>query len=419
MLVAFFSGRGIYYGWVIIATLFMTMFMVLGIRFAFGIFYVAILADTGWQRAETALIFSTAMLSYSLTIVLSGYLFDRFGPRVLFPAASVLLGLGLFLCSTIETIWEFYTYYGVLVGVSFSMLGFPTHMAVVPRWFQRKRGLASGLALSGIGFGSLSIVWLSDTLIEQVGWRTTYQIYGIAVIAILVPLNLILHRHSPQAIGQNTDGDPSSADTANSSPHDSGVTLPQAMKTPVFWLLLAAVSMIGFVTMTLVVHQTRLSMDFGYAMATAAFFFGLIGMIRSLGQMTWGALSDRFGRNPIFLVVTVMSVAGVAVLYLTQHTPHVVYLSLFTVLLGFGFMGVSPVYASIVSEMFQGRHLGKILGVLDIGFGLGAFSGPLLAGYLFDSYGNYDITLILLVVAMCFSGAMMSLTSRFQHKASQ
>lgn len=419
MPVAFFSGRGIYYGWVVIATLFLTMFMVLGIRFAFGIFYVAILADTGWQRAETALIFSTAMLSYSLTIVLSGYLFDRYGPRVLFPAASVLLGIGLFLCSTIETLWEFYTYYGVLVGVSFSMLGFPTHMAVVPRWFQRKRGFASGLALSGIGFGSFFIVWLSDLLIEQVGWRATYQIYGIAVIALLVPLNLILHRHSPQAIGQNPDGDPPSAKNAQAFPHEGGVTLFQAMKTPAFWLLLTAVSMMGFVTMTMVVHQTRLSMDFGYAMATAAFFFGLIGMIRSLGQMTWGALSDRFGRNPIFLVITLMSVAGVAVLYLTQNTPHVAYLALFTILLGFGFMGISPVYASMVSELFQGRHLGKILGILDIGFGMGAFSGPLLAGYLYDSQGNYDLTLILLVVAMCLSGVTMYLTSRFRPKPSQ
>lgn len=419
MLVAFFSGRGIYYGWVVMATLFMTMFIVLGIRFSFGIFYVAILADTGWRRAETALIFSIAMLSYSLTIVLSGYLFDRFGPRVLFPAASVLLGIGLFLCSTIETIWEFYTYYGVLVGVSFSMLGFPTHMAVVPRWFQRKRGLAAGLALSGIGFGSFCLVWLSGILIEQVGWRATYQIYGIAVIASLVPLNLILHRHSPQAIGQSLDGDPPSAQIAQTSPQSGGVTMPQAMKTPAFWLLLIAVSMIGFVTMTMVVHQTQLTMDFGYAMATAAFFFGLIGMIRSLGQMTWGALSDRFGHNPIFLVVTVMSVAGVAVLYLTQHTPHLVYLSLFTVLLGFGFMGVSPVYASMVSGMFQGRHLGKILGILDIGFGIGASTGPLLAGTLFDSYGNYDLTLILLVVAMCVAGAAMYLASRFHPKPSR
>ncbi|MEE8434881.1 MAG: MFS transporter [bacterium] len=418
MLVAFFARRGIYYGWVVLATMFITMFMALGIRFSFGIFYVAILADTGWQRAETALIYSIMMLSYTIAIVPSGFLFDRFGPRVLFPVAPILLGAGLFLCSTIENILEFYLYYGVMVGVSFSLIGFPNHMAVVPRWFQRRRGMASGLALSGIGFGSLLISWLSEYLIEQVGWRAAFQYYGIAVIVVLVPLNLIFHRQSPQSIGLNPDGDPPSETTLQSASPGDGVTIWGALKNPAWWFLLISVSMIGFVTMTMVVHQTRLSMDFGYTLTTAAFFFGLTGIIRSLGQMTWGTLSDRFGRNPIFLLVTVMSVTGVLVLYLTQHSPHVVYLSLFTILLGFGFMGVSPVYASMVSELFQGRHLGKILAILDIGFGLGASSGPFLAGYFFDLYGNYNLTLILLIASICLGGMMMYLTTRLHSKPS-
>lgn len=412
MLVAFFSGRGIYYGWVVLATMFMTMFMALGIRFSFGIFYVAILADTGWQRAETALIYSIMMLSYTIAIVPSGFLFDRFGPRALFPVAPILLGAGLFLCSTIESIWEFYLYYGVMVGVSFSVIGFPNHMAVVPRWFQRRRGMASGLALSGIGFGSLLISWLSEYLIQQIGWRATFQYYGIAVIVVLVPINLIFHRQSPQSIGLNPDGDPHPQTTGQAANHGQGVTILGALKNPAWWFLLIAVSMIGFVTMTMVVHQKRLSMDFGYGVTTAAFFFGLTGIIRSMGQMTWGTLSDRFGRNPIFLMVTVMSSTGILLLYMTQHSPHVVFLSLFVVLLSFGFMGVSPVYASMVSELFQGRHLGKILAILDIGFGLGAASGPFLAGYFFDLYGNYNVTLLMMIAATILGGVMMSLATR-------
>ena len=129
MLVGFFRRRNIYYGWVVLAVAFLTMFLVMGFRFAFGVYYVAILEDTGWTRAETAGIFSTAMIVYAMFSMMAGALFDWLGPRVLFPVGCVVMGLGLMLCSTIETVWQFYLYYGGLVGLAYSLVGFITHMA--------------------------------------------------------------------------------------------------------------------------------------------------------------------------------------------------------------------------------------------------------------------------------------------------
>ena len=423
MIDQWFARRGIYYGWAVIGAMFVTLFMVLGLRFAFGVFYVAILQDTGWQRAETAGIFSISMGVYALTIIFSGALFDRFGPRRVFPAAIVLLCTGLVLCSTIASVWQFYLYYGVLLGFAFSVLGFPTHMAVVPRWFVRKRGLASALALSGVGVGSLLITLLSERLVLGLGWRTTYLIYGLAILAVLVPLNLLLHRDSPEALGLQPDGLPGAAPVPGGSAtaHGSagnGYTLRAAMRTPAWWLLLIVVSMMGFTSMTMVVHQTRLSMDLGYSLGTASLLFGLTGMTRAAGQLTWGSLSDRFGRNPIFITVTVLGLLGIACLFQARSSPQAIYLMGFAILFGFGYMGLSPVYASTVADLFPGRNLGKILATLDIGFGFGASLGPWLAGYFFDRFGNYDLILWLLTASVLITGPAMAAATR-QHTAAQ
>lgn len=406
-----FRIAGIYYGWVVVAGMFVTLFLVLGIRFSFGVFYVAILEDTEWSRADTAAIFSISMAVYSATVILSGALFDRFGPRRVFPLASILLGLGIYLCSTIESIWAFYFYYGVIVGISFSMLGFPTHMAVIPRWFDKNRGLASALTLSGIGIGSLLITMASKTLIAEYGWRTTYVIFSVVLVAVLVPLNYLVHRDSPQDIRSKTAEQAEHAEEPQPSSRD-GLTVLQSMRMPVWWLLLFAVTMIGYVSMTMAVHQTRLSLDLGYTMGTASLLFGMVGITRSAGQITWGALSDYFGRNLIFLTATALGIAGMGFLYLAMGSPLWIYLAAFTLLFGFGFLGLSPIYASTVAEIFQGRHLGKILGTLDIGFGIGAFTGPWLTGYLFDLYGHYMHTLIMFVLAMIVAAGAMYFVNR-------
>jgi MFS family permease len=406
-----FARRGLYYGWVVIGVCFLTLFLVLGLRFAFGVFYVAILEDTGWTRAQTAGIFSISMGVYASSIILTGALFDHFGPRRLFPVGVVLLSVGLLLCSTITTRGEFYLYYGVLVGFAYATLGFPTHMAVVPRWFVRKRGLASAVALSGVGAGSLLFTLFAERMVVSVGWRQTYVLCALAIPAVLVPLILLVHRDSPQRLGLQPDGATGPAPEVPAAGPDS-FTVRSAMRSPAYWLLFVVVSMMGFCSMTMVVHQTRLSLDLGYNLATASLLFGLTGVTRAAGQLTWGSLSDRFGRTPIFLVITLMGLLGIGCLLLARSAPDFVYLLGFTVLFGFGYMGLSPVYASTVADLFPGRHLGKILGALDIGFGIGATLGPWLAGYLFDRFGNYNYTLALLALAVLVTGVAMTLTMR-------
>jgi MFS family permease len=143
----------VFYGWVIVLVSFLTLVLVMGTRFSFGVFYTSILEEMGWSRAATAGIFSVSMLVYAVVAIGVGAAFDGLGPRRMFPLAALLLGAGFFLCSRMTTLWQFYLYYGVIVGTGFTALGFIPHVSLTARWFARRRGLATSLVLAGTGVG--------------------------------------------------------------------------------------------------------------------------------------------------------------------------------------------------------------------------------------------------------------------------
>lgn len=407
-LIAWFGRRGIYYGWVIVAVMFVTLFISLGFRFSFGVFYSAILDETGWGRAETAGVVSAAMIVYACTAALSGYLFDRLGARVVFPVGALCMGAGLMLCSMSESLAGLTVAYGILLGFSYAALGFIPHMAIVPRWFDRRRGLASAASLAGVGLGSLAVAALSAELIVQLGWRETMWWFGLAAMAVLIPINLVFHRPSAESIGLVRDGRPARA-AASSAPSKVGATIAAAIRTRDFWLLALAVTATGTCTMTIVVHQTRMLVDMGYGLPLASLIFGMLGVARATGGLIWGPLSDRIGRSTCVVVICAISIVGLGMLWLTSLVPtesaalRIALLTGYLLTFGIGFNGMSPVYASAVSDRFAGRNLGTILGLLDLGFGLGSALGPWCAGWMFDRYGSYDYVIVGVALGVVFT----------------
>ena len=415
--VPFFQRRGIYYGWVIVAAMFVTLFISLGFRFAFGVFYSALLDETGWSRAETAWVISVAMGVYALTAALSGYLYDRLGARVLFTGGALLMGAGLMLCSTIKTLSELVLYYGVIIGLSYAALGFIPHMAIVPRWFSRRRGFANSLSLAGVGLGSLAIAAGSAELIQAIGWRATLWHYGIASMAVLIPVNLILHRDSAQSLGLHPDGrQPGGGKAAH--PPDSHMTVRAALINRNFWWLFAAVTMIGLVTMTMIVHQTRMLVDVGFSLSLASLIFGMLGVTRAVGGLFWGPLSDRIGRAACVVIICVASFFGLGLLLLLPYLPpdagglRMALLAAYLIAFGLGYNGMSPVFASTVSDHFAGRNLGTIMGLLDLGFGVGAALGPWAGGWVFDRVGGYGWMVAGVMAGIVITGISLGTAGR-------
>jgi len=151
----------------------------------------------------------------------------------------------------------------------------------------------------------------------------------------------------------------------------------------------------------------------GYSLSLSAALFGLTGLLRSLGGLVWGPLSDRIGRRWCAVYAAAAGVVGLALLFAARTNPNLFLLTAFILLFGVGFSGISPVYAATVADLFPGRNLGKTMGLLDQGFGLGAAGGPYVAGLLYDRMGNYQGTLIMLMVGMvAFGAALFAAASR-------
>lgn len=415
-LVGWFGRRGIYYGWVIVAVMFVTLFVSLGFRFAFGTFYSAILDETGWLRAETAAVVSASMIVYAATAALVGYLFDRFGARVVFPVGAFCMGTGLMLSSASETLAGLTFAYGILVGFSYAALGFIPHMAIVPRWFAGRRGLASAASLAGVGLGSLAVAAVSAELIVHVGWREAMWWFGVASMVVLIPINILFHRHSAEHVGLAADGP--SARPATATPPRAGATIGNAVRTRAFWLLALAVTMTGVCNMVIVVHQTRLLVDIGYSLPLASVIFGMLGVMRAVGGLFWGPLSDRIGRATCVVIICSISLVGLALLWLTSLVPaessalRMALLVGYLLTFGLGYSAMSPVYAAAVSDKFAGKNLGTILGLLDLGFGLGSALGPWWAGWMFDRYGSYDAVILGVAVGVVLTGFGLASATR-------
>ena len=195
-----------YYGWVIVVVSFFTLFFTLGTRFSFGVFYVAILKEYGWGRGETAGAFSLSLVIHALFAMVTGTLIDRFGPRTLFPIGATFLAMGLAATSRITAIWHLYLFFGVVMALGINTLSYAPHMSLIPKWFTKKRGLASGLAVSGIGVGTMVMAPFIQLMIDTVGWRSAFLVLAGILLSVVLPMTALFQRRSPEDVDQFPDG---------------------------------------------------------------------------------------------------------------------------------------------------------------------------------------------------------------------
>jgi MFS family permease len=383
----------LYYGWTVVAIGFITMMLIMGIFFSSGVLFAAIIADHGWSRASASLPFSVALITYAGTAWLAGKLFDRYGPRRLFPLGAICLGLGLIASAQMRAPWQLCLTWGVLVAQGFNLAGFAPHLALAALWFTRQRGIATGVILSGASVGGLVIVPAAQYLVDAYGWRVAYTLLGAAAMVCLVPLNAIWQHHKPADLGLRPDG--AAAPPTRAHPSSSGSlavpwTLSRAMATKPFWLLFVLVCGLGWLSNITSVHQVAHMLSLGVPSILAASIVGMMSLLRAASSTVCGGLSDRFGREVIFSLGTLLCCLGLMLLMLLRQPASVWLLYGFAVTYGLGNGVFASVYAAATADLFFGPHLGTILGVLELGWGLGGFAGSWFGGYWYDRWGSYN-----------------------------
>jgi len=384
------------YGWVVVSVSAIVNSLAWSVRSTFSVFYVALLAEFGWRRGEAALGYSLSWLLLLVFSPLAGWLYDRWGARLVVPAGGLLLGVALALTGQVTTLWQYYLAFGVLGAGGIACIQIPA-AAIVGRWFVRSRGAAMGVISAGASASAIVFYPLNTHLILVFGWRTALAIFGLVVAVVSIPLAAFLYRASPE-------NDESRREV--SVDHTSGAavdwTLGMALRSVPFWAVFAmwGFGVIGYQIVT--THQVAHALDRGFNAATLGWMFGLGGAFTVAGNVIGGSLSDRWGRGWVFALGSAIGIAGIGCLGLLDG-PGDFLLLLGYVVAGVGFGMRISLLAAIPTDLFAGRHLGVILGAAQGGGGLGGFIGPFLGGWLFDVTGSYQIAFAVAALAIVAS----------------
>jgi len=383
--------RRFYYGWVIVGLAMVSMSFWYAFRTTFSIFFVALIDHFHWSRAETAGAQSIGMLVYMVMAPVVGYLVDRVGPRKVILPGIFLMGLGLLLCTQVKSLIHFYLFFGVIAGIGVTCLSISPFTTILSHWFEKKRGVANGLASVGMGFGPLIFVPLFQYLITIRGWPFAFLIFSLLVFAIPFPLIGIFLRHKPQGIGLSVDGNDStfSSTAQYSKENNEDQKVKELMKNTRFWSLLLFPALMVFGVYIVIVHHVKYLVDLGVDRTWAASLFAVTGALSAVFRIFWGWLSDRIGREMTLTLGGFSFSLGILSLILFQKSPSSFLLSLFAFFFGAGWGSTAPMFMSIAGDLYRGRHFGLIYGLLEGMIGIGAAVGSWLAGYLFDQTQSY------------------------------
>ena len=398
------AKRPFFYGYVIVALCFLNLVLVGGLMAGFSVFNVALLEAFRWSRATTAAIASVNGIAYTVLSPLVGWIYDRLGPRVVMPLGGLLIGIALVLSGGSTSLWQFYLWYGLLAGLGLVCLDFVGTVALLSYWFRRRRATAIGFAAMGMGVGILLVPGL-QFLVTRYGWRSAMVLPGVAVLVSQVPLNALLQRRRPEDIGQLPDGAwfdamaPNLAPTEAPPPSKPLAAAPTARRdwTPAkalaafpFWSMamghLTAGVGLSLVNTHAVAHLVHAGLD----KLAAATVFGLVGMARIPGTALWGVASDRMGRDRAYGVATVMALGGIGLLMAAGPESPSWRLAAFAVLYGAGHSAANATFGATLTDIFWGRNVATIIGLLEVFYGIGVAFGPWFGGFAFDVTGSYQ-----------------------------
>ncbi len=379
----------------------LTLGLTYGVWYSYSVFLVALLNEFGWSRSVLAGAFSVFTLVHGLANPLIGLLCDRVGPRRLVIFGGAALGLALFANGFIDSPGELYLGFGLATALAVACCGWVPAVVLVQRQFLDRLGFSLGIVSSGIGLGMLFVVPLTQLLIESLGWRAAWQIYGAICAGWIVPLAWFLLRDEvPQPIAAPAAR---AAQSRESAAPD--VTLGAALRTQPFWLMLAAFFFGNVCSQTLHVHQVAFLVDHGMAAMAAASVVGVVGVASVLGKSGGGWLADRVERELIYVACIAILVAAVGALALVGAAPSRWGAYVYAIMLGVGYSVTASLTPAMVSDRFRGSRFGVILGLGLLGSALGSAFGPWMAGSLFDATKSYAIPFVIAAACGVLAGA--------------
>ncbi|RZU00026.1 putative MFS family arabinose efflux permease [Advenella incenata] len=394
-----------FYGWVVVAAAFAVTFVGFGSAYTFSVFVPSLQYDFGASRGAVSLVFSLAGFLYFALGVVSGPLADRWGARSLVILGMLLVGAGLALASVARTIVEVYLAYGLGIGLGVGCAYVPV-IGAVQRWFVKRRGFASGIAVSGIGVGTLVMPPFASWLIDILGWRGAYSVLAAIVTSIGIGMACFIV-NDPRSKGTGPDGAPLAIGDAVAIA--AGVSTGQAIRSRQFIGLYVACLICSFGVFVPFVHLVPYALDHGIDHSAAVLLLGAIGVGSTLGRFFLADLADRIGRQ-VFLL---MMFAGMALaLAIWAIATDFWSLAAFALIFGVFYGGWVAILPAVVMDCFGGRHVGSIIGILYTSVAIGTLIGPAAAGFIFDASDSYTVPILTSTIANLVATGIAALALR-------
>lgn len=377
------------YAWVVVWATFVCLALIFGVSYSFAAFFESFATEFAAQRADVSWIFGLSGFVYFVLGAGGGMLADRFGPRIVCSVGMALIASGLLATSWATSLLAVYVSYGLLVGLGIALVYTPSIASVQP-WFTTRRGLAGGIASSGVGAGTLLVPVLVAMAIGPMPWREAMQVLALSVL-VLGLLAAALLRRAPAAPSQGAGGSA------------SGLTLRETLRSPTFrWLYLATVlaSPVMFIPFA---HVSASARDLGLGEAFAVGLVGLIGVGSLVGRFAIGLMADRLGRAQT-LVLLQLSMGASYVLWGAAGGPFL--LVIFALWFGLSYGSIVSLLPAICMDYFGGKSVASVVGTLYSGAALGNLLGPVLAGAVFDWSGHYlGVMAVCGVLSLCATWA--------------
>ena len=399
----------IFYGWwvILISTIGNTVNFGAIIVFTFGLFILPLQEEFGWSRTEIILAYSFSALLYAPVQPLVGKLIDRFSARKVILPSVVFLGLLLMsMYFLTPNLWHFYLIY-IAMGLLGAGTAPPAYIKVISHWFDRKRGLALGLAMSGFGLGASLLPYLTHSLITQFGWRGAYVALGVIIIVVTVSVIGPFLRETPEQMGLLPDGDTVPAHRAQGQKKEKqGMSFAEVWRTNTFWLMVATFVFVSLGVHGVTLHLVPIIVDRGIDAGTAALAASMLGVAVIFARIGTGYLLDLI--NPAFIGACIFAVSavGLLLLYLGPDSNYLLYPAV--LLIGVTLGAETDLIAYMCGRYFGLLHIGEIYAYFFAIYIFGAVVGPLLMGAVFDSYGSYQIALATITFFMLVASVLMT-----------
>jgi MFS family permease len=367
----------------VLATVFLFNLLGRGSGDTYAVFLLPLEREFGWARSQLTSVYSMYLLVGAFMAPLAGTLFDRFGPRVTYSGGLLCLSGAFFLASALGNLWQFYLFIGVLIGVGVGLVGMVPASALLTRWYRARLSTAIGIAFAATGTGALLFVPLSQWLIGQIGWRSTYQVLGATVLAA-VPFAAFSVPWRRYVAGLQDSMSGLRARAAG-----DGWTVHAALRTRMYWALVQVFFFTATAMFAVLVQAVVYFIDLGFSPITAAAAYGVTGMLSVVSVSMSGLAADRFGFRNTVSASFAGTALGLLLLLALSYWPSGALLAVFVAVFGLC-MGVrGPIVSAIATRTFSGPRVATIYGLIFAANAVGAAFGSLVGGVLHDLTGGY------------------------------